>query len=113
MEGELGWYRRNCLLPVPEARDLAALNEQLLAACVANRNRTISGKSTRIGEASDYERSFLSPGAEAGFPLQEVLYPLIVDGKGRVKVKTHWYSAPLAAGMRAAAVVGPLLVEIR
>jgi transposase len=38
VEGELGWYRRNCLVPVPEAADLAALNEQLLAACVANRS---------------------------------------------------------------------------
>jgi len=33
VEGELGWYRRNCLVPVPEAKDLAALNGQLLAAC--------------------------------------------------------------------------------
>ncbi len=113
VEGELGWYRRNCMVPVPEAKDLAALNEQLLAACVANRSRTISGKSITIGQASDYERPFLSPGAEEGFPLQEVLYPLVVDGKGRVKVKTNWYSAPLSAGLRAAAVIGPLLVEIR
>src|SRR5258708_2251092 len=45
VEGELGWYRRNCLVPVPEAKDLAALNQQLLEACVANRSRTISGKS--------------------------------------------------------------------
>jgi len=85
----------------------------LLAACVANRSRTISGKSMTIGQASDYERPFLSLGAEEGFPLQEVLYPLVVDGKGRVKVKTNWYSAPLSAGLRAAAVIGPLLVEIR
>ena len=32
VEGEVGWYRRNWLVPVPEASDLAALNEQLLAA---------------------------------------------------------------------------------
>ena len=38
VEGELGWYRRNCLVPVPEARDLATLNAQLLAACVASRD---------------------------------------------------------------------------
>ena len=37
VEGELGWYRRNCLTPVPEAESLAALNEQLLSACAANR----------------------------------------------------------------------------
>src|ERR1700733_5689416 len=44
VEGELGWYRRNCLVPVPEAKDLAALNERLLSLCVANRNRTIQGR---------------------------------------------------------------------
>src|ERR1022692_3333203 len=83
VEGELGWYRRNCLVPVPEAKDLAALNAQLLAACVAHRDRTISGKSMTVGEASQYERAFLAPRAEEGFPLEEVLYPLVVDGKGR------------------------------
>jgi hypothetical protein len=41
-----------------------------------------------------------------------VIYPLIVDGHGRVKVKTNWYSAPLSPGWRAAAVVGPSEVEI-
>jgi hypothetical protein len=113
VEGELGWYRRNCLVPVPEAKDLAALNEQLLVACVANRDRTISGRSMTIGQASQYEQAFLSPRAEEGFPLEEILYPLVVDGHGRVKVKVNWYSAPLSPGLRVTAVVGPSLIEIR
>jgi len=113
VEGELGWFRRNCLVPVPEAKDLAALNEQLLAACVASRARTISGKGMTIGEASQYERALLSPQAEEGFPLEEVLYPLVVDGMGRVRVKGNWYSAPLPPGLRVTAVVGPLRVEIK
>lgn len=113
VEGELGWYRRNCLTPVPEAESLAALNEHLLSACVANRNRTIRGKEMTVGEASGHERSSLLPLAEEGFPYEEVIYPLIVDGHGRVKVKTNWYSAPLSPGWRAAAVVGPSEIEIR
>lgn len=113
VEGELGWYRRNCLVPVPEAKDLAALNEQLLAACVANRNRTMSGRSMTVGEASQYERALLSPLAEEGFPLEEILYPLLIDGKGRVKVKANWYSAPLSPGLRVTAVVGPSVIEIK
>jgi transposase len=113
VEGELGWYRRNCLVPVPEAQDLAALNAQLLAACVANRDRTISGKSMTVGEASQYERAFLLPRADEGFPIEEVLYPLVVDGKGRVRVKLNWYSAPLSPGLRVSASVGPLQIEIR
>ena len=113
VEGELGWYRRNCLVPVPEALDLTALNEQLLATCVVNRNRTIHGKPGTIGEASQHERAFLLPRVKEGFPLHEILYPLIVDGKGRVKVKTNWYSAPLSPGLRVTAVVGPSLIEIK
>jgi transposase len=49
VEGELGWFRRNWLVPVPEARDLASLNEQLLAACALGRDRTIAGRSLTVG----------------------------------------------------------------
>src|ERR1039457_4377209 len=112
VEGELGWFRRNFLVPVPEAANLEAFNEQLQAICAANRRRTISGKSMEVGQASEQERAALLPLAEEGFPLCEVLYPLMVDGRGRVRVKTNWYSAPLQPGFRATAVVGPLRVEI-
>ena len=38
IEGEGGYFRRNHWVPVPQARDLEDLNEQLLAACVARTN---------------------------------------------------------------------------
>jgi transposase len=113
VEGELGWFRRHCLTPVPEVGNLAELNEYLQSACVANRSRTIHGRKMTVGDASEHERATLLPLAQEGFPYEEVIYPLIVDGHGRVKVKTNWYSAPLSPGWRAAAVVGPLDVEIR
>jgi transposase len=112
VEGEVGRYRRNWLVPVPEANDLASFNEQLLAACVAGRNRTISGKNITVGEASQRERVSLLPLVKERFPIDEILFPLVVDGKGRVKVKTNWYSAPLWPGLRATARVWPSLVEI-
>src|SRR5215467_13340060 len=52
VEGEVGRYRRNWLVPVPEASDLAELNQQLLASCLASRNRTISGRTVTVAEAS-------------------------------------------------------------
>jgi transposase len=113
VEGELGWFRRNCLTPVPEADDLAALNEQLRRACIANRNRTIRGKKMTVGEASEQERPLLLPLAKEGFPFEEVIYPLVVDGHCRVKVKANWYSAPVSPGMRVGAVAGPSWVEIK
>lgn len=112
VEGELGRFRRNYLVPVPEAADLDALNARLLSDCADNRGRTIGGRAMTVGETSEQERAVLLPLAEEGFQLDELIYPLIVDGKGRVRVKTNWYSAPAPAGSRVAVSVGPLTVEI-
>src|ERR1700739_885987 len=112
VEGELGWFRRNWLVPVPEASALDTLNEHSREPCRGTRSRTIIGRGMTVGQASGLEREHLSPLAEEGFPIHESLYPLLVDGKGRVKVKTNWYSTPLWPGLRASAVVGPLTVEI-
>src|ERR1039457_4361455 len=112
VEGEVGRYRRNWLVPVPEASDLAELNEQLRAACIASRDRTISGRNRTVGQASEMERSHLLPLAEERFPIDEILFPLVVDGHGRVKVKTNWYSTPLWPGLRVTARVWPSRVEI-
>jgi transposase len=112
VEGELGWYRRNLLVPVPEARDLAHLNEKLLAACIASRTRTISGRATTVGEAFHLEQPHLLPLVEENFGIHETIYPLMVDGKGRVKVKTNWYSAPLWPGLRITARVWPTQIKL-
>jgi transposase len=112
VEGEVGRYRRNWLVPVPEAADLAELNQKLVAGCLASRSRTISGKSMTVGEASQLERPHLLPLAEERFPIDEILFPLVVDNKARVKVKTNWYSAPLWPGLRVTARVWPSLIEI-
>ena len=112
MEGELGWFRRNCLTPVPEAANLEALNEQLLEMCFATRKRTLQGRSVSIFEASLQECTFLLPLAEEGFALEEVIDALIVDSQGRVKVKGNWYSAPVPPGRRVRAVVWPSGVDI-
>ena len=65
-----------------------------------------------MGEASQMERAHLLALAKERFPIAEVLFPLIVDNKGRVKVKTNWYSAPVWPGHRVTARVWPSLIEI-
>ena len=50
VEGEVGRYRRNWLVPVPEANDLVSLNEQVLAGCIASRDRTIRVRDPVQGE---------------------------------------------------------------
>lgn len=111
VEGELGWYRRNFLVPVPEAGDLARLNMLLLEKCRTSQQHTLSGRGMTIGTAMTQERPHLLPLAGERFALEEILYP-IVDGKGRVRVKTNWYSAPLHAGVRAMVKVWPSQVEV-
>ena len=65
-----------------------------------------------MGEAFRAEQSHLLPLAEESFGIHETIYPLIVDGKGRVKVKTNWYSAPLWPGLRVTARVWPTQIQI-
>jgi len=64
VEGELGWYRRNFLVPVPEAGDLAGLNALLLDKCLASQQHTISGRTMTVGAAMAQERPHLLPLAE-------------------------------------------------
>lgn len=111
VEGELGWYRRNFLVPVPEAGDLCGLNALLLEKCRASQQHTLSGRGMKIEEAMRQERPHLLPLAGEGFALEDILYP-IVDGQGRVRVKTNWYSTPLDAGVRAMVKVWPTQVEV-
>ena len=112
VEGELGWFRRNLLVPVPEASDLNALNQQVSGRLCGEPKPHHHRQEHDHRAASELEREHLSPLAAEGFPIHELLYPLLVDGKGRVKVKTNWYSTPLWPGLRVTAVVGPLTVEI-
>ena len=78
-------------------RDLADLNEQLLAACRADEDRLIAGHTQPVGSGMALEREHLLPLAEEGFDLTEVSFPH-VDTLGRVKVRTNAYSVPLPPG---------------
>jgi transposase len=47
VEGMVGYARRNFLVPVPQVRELEALNEQLAAACRRDLARRLRGQSAR------------------------------------------------------------------
>ena len=113
VEGELGWFRRNCLVPIPEATNLAEFNEDLLRLCGQNRQRTVSGHDRSGEAATQYERPLLTPLAPEGYPIEEILDSLVVGSQSRVKAKGNWYSAPVRPGLRVTALVGPLTVSIQ
>ncbi len=111
VEGEVGYFRRNHLVPVPAVADLDTLNALLLAGCHEDEGRILDGRREAVGMAMAAERDHLLRPATEGFDLAEVTFPL-VDKQGCVTVKTNAYSVPARAGSRVEARVHPLHVEI-
>src|SRR6516225_1988702 len=112
IEGEAGYFRRNHWVPLPKARDLDDLNQQLLGACREDERRQIAGHDTTVGAAMIVERAHLLSLAEQDFELAEVAFPRI-DGLGCVRVKTNLYSAPAPPGRTVEVRLYPSQVEIR
>jgi transposase len=111
VEGEGGWYRRNWLVPVPEAEKLEALNQHLYRGCLEMGGRVIAGRATTIGAAMDEERRYLRPLVAEGFEIEETTFPQ-VDGKGCVKVKGNSYSTPCPPGVRVMVKVWPSTIAV-
>ena len=111
VEGEAGYFRRNHLVPVPKARDLADLNAQLLAGCRADEGRKIGGRVQTVGEGMQIEHPHLLALSREGFSLAEDSFPR-VDSKGCVRVRNNFYSTPVQAGTAVRASVLPAYVEV-
>jgi transposase len=111
IESEVGTFRRNHWVPVPQATDLAALNVQLLAACRRDEARTIAGRDQSVGAALLRERTHLLPLAAEDLDLAEMSFPTI-NGLGCVKVRTNAYSAPAPVGTAVRVKLLPATVEI-
>jgi transposase len=111
VEGEVGYFRRNHLVPVPEASDWADLNRQLLAACREDEQRMIGERKQSVGQGMIIEREYLQALPEEKFSLAEINYP-VVDGKGCVRVRTNFYSTPLRAGSRPEVKILPAYIEV-
>lgn len=111
VEGEVGVFRRNHWVPVPQARDLVALNEQLLAAGQEDERRLLAGREQPVGAAMLLERAHLLPVAEEDFELAEISFPL-VSSLGTVKVRTNAYSVPLPAGTRIEARIRSASIQL-
>src|SRR3989441_3517910 len=111
VEGEVGYFRRNHLVPVPRVESLEELNKLLLAGCRADEQRRIAGKPHTVGEAMGIEREHLLPLPAEGFELAEISFP-VVDSKGCVKARTNCYSTPLKPGTQTRVKLLPAYVEV-
>jgi hypothetical protein len=111
VEGEVGAFRRNHLVPLPQVADLDALNVYLLEACTQDRARIIGDRRCAVGRLLLEERTHLLPLPREGFDIAES-HLGSVDAKGCVKTHRNWYSTPLRAGTRAQVRVLPSVVEV-
>jgi hypothetical protein len=111
VEGEVGYFRRNHWVPVPQAVDVAGLNRQLLASCHDDEKRMIAGRTQSVGVALIVEREHLLPLAPEGMDLAQTTFPT-VNSLGCAKVLTNAYSAPLKAGTQVQAKIYASVVEL-
>lgn len=112
VEGEVGRFRRNHLVPVPAVASLAELNTLLLAGCERDLERRIVGRSLTVGEAWARERPLLADLPGERFDTSETAAPR-VDAKSLVTIRQNRYSVPVAlAGLRVAARIGAREITI-
>jgi hypothetical protein len=112
VEGEVGRFRRNHLVPVPEVADLAELNERLLACCMGDLDRTIAGRSETVGVRLSQEIDVLRPLPASSFPTWEQSTHR-VNQKAMITVRRNHYSVPVRlVGTKVAARVGAREIEV-
>lgn len=93
VEGQVGYYRRNRLTPVPNVATLEELNQRLAAADLADRDRKIRLRSRTVGEDFAAEAPLLAPLPAEKFGAQLTLRPR-VDREATVTVRMNDYSVP-------------------
>jgi len=112
VEGEVGRFRRNNLVPVPEVESFEELNALLRGACEVGLRRRIAGRKVTIGEALAAERPALRRLPAERFDATEIT-SVRVDSKSMVTVRQNRYSVPCELlGRRVEARVGARRIEI-
>jgi transposase len=105
VEGEVGRFRRNHLVPVPEVASLRELNGLIEDACFDDLGRQIAGRQVTVAEAFRVERRALRE-LPAWYDTAELASPR-VDAKALVTIRQNHYSVPVAlAGLRVEARIG-------
>jgi transposase len=111
VEGEVGRFRRNHLVPVPQVGSIAQLNRLLVAACESDLSRRIVGRPVTVAEQLAAERPVLRA-LPAAFDATETAN-VRVDAKALVTVRQNRYSVPVAlAGLRVSAQIGSTEIRI-
>jgi transposase len=112
VEHNVGYARRNFLVPLPEVASFAQLNEYLLAKCLENDQRQVEGQSVTIAEAWQQELPHLRPLPAQDYPCCRSL-AVSLNPYSQVVVDTNRYSVPTDRAVpELVAKVYPFQVEI-
>jgi transposase len=94
VEGEVGRFRRNHLVPVPEVDSLGLLNARIDIADAGDDARRIEDRIRTVGQDFTVEAPLLAPLPDDGFEPGLLLTPR-VDRFGRITVRQCHYSVPI------------------
>jgi len=94
VEGQIGWFRRNHLVPVPRVQSLAELNALIDRWDADDDARRIGARPVTIGDQFAQERPLLKPLPDAPFETGLWLAPW-VDRYSQITVRTNRYSVPV------------------
>jgi transposase len=94
VEGEVGRFRRNHLVPVPEVDSLGVLNAQIDVADAGDDARRIEDRIRSVGQDFAVEAPLLASLPDDGFEPGLLLTPR-VDRFGRITVRQCHYSVPI------------------
>jgi transposase len=112
VEGEVGRFRRNHLVPVPHVETLDELNELIEAAMAADDARFIAHRRITVGEHFELEAPALLPLPAEPFDAT-IISSHRVDTKSRVCVRQAHYSVPARyVRQRLAVRVGAETIEV-
>ena len=93
VEGEVGWFRRNRLSPMPVTKSLGELNDRIRMWEAQDDNRRIDDRIRTIGQDFEAEQQFLAALPAEEFDPGLVLTPR-VDRSSMITVRMVKYSVP-------------------
>lgn len=93
VEGQIGWFRRNHLVPVPEVDSLAELNALVDVWDIRDDSRRIGSRARTVGEHFATEQPLLAPLPTEPFETGRWFTPR-VDRYAQISVRMNKYSVP-------------------
>ncbi|WP_350247795.1 IS21 family transposase (plasmid) [Rhodococcus sp. D-6] len=93
VEGQIGWFRRNHLVPIPEVGSLDELNAMVDAWDEADDTRRIGSRARTVGEHFATEQPLLAPLPNEPFETGRWFTPR-VDRYAQITVRMNKYSVP-------------------